>query len=170
MNVERPVRELAEPIVARLGLELFDIEHAGGILRVTVERPGGVDLESIAAVTRELSRALDEHDPIAGRYTLEVSSPGLERTLRSPEHFAWAVGKDVSVKTVATYEGERRLSGTVRDADDEGVTLVPTDLGRDAVRLRYDDIDKARTTFEWGGQPKPGRDHRSNTTRRARAS
>jgi ribosome maturation factor RimP len=185
MSIEEAVRDLAEPIVTAHGLALFDVEHHGGVLRVTVERDGGADLDSIAAVTRAVSRALDERDPIAGRYTLEVSSPGLERSLRSPAHFRWAVGKAVNVKTVATYEGDRRLSGVVVDADDDGVVLTLDDSDRQPVRLRYDDIERARTVFEWGGQPKPGssksgtprargarsgRSDAPNTTRRARAS
>src|SRR5512139_844724 len=87
MSVPERVRAVIEPVVAAQGLELFDLEQAGPVLRVTVDRPGGVDMEAIASTTRALSRALDEHDPIAGHYTLEVSSPGLERPLRTPAHW-----------------------------------------------------------------------------------
>ncbi len=155
MTVPEQIRELIEPIVADLGLDLFDLELGSGQLRVTVDRPGGVDMQALAAATRAVSRALDEADPIAGRYTLEVSSPGLERALRTPAHFAWAVGQRVAVKTVPTFDGERRVNGTITAADDQGV--VVTDEHGTEVRLAYDDIDKARTVFEWGGQPKPGR-------------
>ena len=84
MSVPERVRGVIEPVVAAEDLELFDLEQAGPVLRVTVERAGGLDMGVIASVTRAISRALDEHDPIAGRYTLEVSSPGLERPLRTP--------------------------------------------------------------------------------------
>lgn len=156
MSVSERVRAVVEPVVAAQDLELFDLEQAGGTLRVTVDRPGGVDMEAIAAATRALSRALDEHDPIPGGYTLEVSSPGLERPLRTPAHFAWAVGRDVSVKTVPDHPAGRRLAGTVVAADADGVTIRPDVGDADDVTLAYDDIEKARTTFSWGPAPKPG--------------
>jgi len=173
MSVSRRVSAVVEPVVAAQGLELFDLEQVGGVLRVTVERAGGVDMEAIAAATRAVSRALDEHDPISGRYTLEVSSPGLERPLRTPAHFAWAVGRPVSVKTVPDHPAGRRLTGTVAAASDHSVTLAldePDDPGGAAeVTLELADIEKARTTFEWGPAPKPGGPkpkHASSSTRR----
>ena len=78
MSVSDRVRDLVAPICTDLGLELYDVEHTGGKVRVTVERPGGVDLEALSIATRLISRELDERDPVPGRYQLEVSSPGLE--------------------------------------------------------------------------------------------
>ena len=160
MSVPERVRAVIEPIVAANDLDLFDLEQAGPVLRVTVDKAGGLDMQAIAATTRAISRALDEHDPIAGQYTLEVSSPGLERPLRTPAHFAWAVGKPVSVKTMPDHPAGRRLAGTVTAADDTTVTLL-LDPGAgegagESVTLALDDIEKARTTFEWGPAPKPG--------------
>jgi ribosome maturation factor RimP len=155
MTIADRLRDLIEPVVTGLGLELFDLEYGGGVLRVTVDRDGGVDLDAVAQATRAVSRALDDADPIGGHYTLEVSSPGLERTLRTPAHFAWAVGKDVSVKTVAGFEGERRLRGTIRAAGDDEV-VIAGEGPNDELRLAYGDIEKARTVFEWGGRPKSG--------------
>ena len=156
MSVSERVRAVVEPVVAAQGLELFDLEQAGPVLRVTVDRAGGVDMEAISATTRALSRALDEHDPIAGQYTLEVSSPGLERPLRTPAHWAWAVGRQVSVKTVPDHPAGRRFAGTVAEADADSVTLVLDEPVGERLTLRLDDIEKARTTFEWGPAPKPG--------------
>jgi len=151
--VER-VREIVEPLLARHSLEVYDVELAGSQLRVTIERPApsteGLDLDAIAQATRLISLALDEHDPIEGRYTLEVSSPGLERALRTPAHFNRAVGTTVNVKTRPGVEGERRVRGVLAGVDDEGVTV-------DDRRLRYDEIEKARTVFEWGPAAKPAR-------------
>jgi ribosome maturation factor RimP len=154
LTVADTLRQLIDPIVAELGLDLFDFEFGSGQVRVTVDRPGGVDMEAIAGATRAISRALDDADPIAGKYTLEVSSPGLERRLRTPEHHAWAVGQQVTIKTAPTFEGERRLTGSIVAADGDGV--VVSTAGGTELRLAYDDIDQARTVFEWGGQPKPG--------------
>lgn len=150
------VRAICEPIAADLDVDLFDLEHTGGILRVTLDRDGGLDMEVIAEATRRISRALDEHDPIAGRYTLEVSSPGLERALRTPDHWRWAIGRDVTVKLRPGVEGDRRLRAVVRSADDDGVTLGVAEPTASDRYLTYDEIDKARTVFEWGPAPKPG--------------
>ena len=98
MSTPERVRTLVEPLVAELDLDLYDLEHTGGVLRVLVDQPGGVDIDAIAALTRAISRALDEHDPIPGEYTLEVSSPGLERRCArrptSPAPSAPRVGQD----------------------------------------------------------------------------
>src|SRR3954454_1239254 len=120
------VHALVEPLLASLDLELFDVEVAGAILRIAVERPdpsGGVDLDTIGDATTRISAALDRADPIPGRYTLEVSSPGLERTLRTPAHFRKYVDATISVKTTPDVEGERRVSGRLEAADDEGITV-----------------------------------------------
>ena len=102
------VRTLVLPIVADLHLDLYDLEFRGGTLRVTIDTPpgspGGVDLEQIALVTRLVSRDLDHHDPVPGHYTLEVTSPGLERSLRTPVHFQREVGKTVNVRLRDTAE------------------------------------------------------------------
>jgi ribosome maturation factor RimP len=161
MDAANRVRLLVVPIVESAGASLYDLEHAGGVLRITVDRPGGVDLELIGRLTREISRLLDDEDPIAGQYTLEVSSPGLERPLRRPEHWAGAVGALVSVKTRAGVEGDRRLKGVVQSADAQSVTIVldasdnPAELGATRV-VDLADIERARTVFEWGPAPKPG--------------
>jgi ribosome maturation factor RimP len=135
------------------GLELVDAEFVreGGrrILRVTVDREGGVDLDAIAAVSERLSRRLDATDAVPGpRYSLEVSSPGVERPLREPAHFARHVGAKVKAKTAGPVDGARSHLGTLAAADDEGFTLV-TDEGER--RLKYADVTSARTVFEWGG-------------------
>ena len=155
MSINERVREIVEPLLERQSLTVYDIELSGSQLRITVDAPRHeegrrVDLETIAHATRLISVALDEHDPIPSRYTLEVSSPGLERPLRTPLHFAGAVGSAISVKTNARVEGERRIKGTLTAADDEGITV-------DGHTLRYDEIEKARTVFEWGPAPKPGK-------------
>ena len=121
------------------------------VLPLLTERD--LDLDVLADATRAVSRALDEADPIAGAYTLEVSSPGLERPLRTPAHFVGAVGTSVKVKTRPGVEGDRRLDGEIIAADDTSVTVRASD-GADRT-LPYDDIERARTTFEWGAPEKP---------------
>ena len=150
MIVDR-VRGVVEPLLADSSVELVDLEHTGGILRVTVDRPGGVDLELIARLTRLVSRALDDEDPLPGRYTLEVSSPGLERQLKTPAHYRRFVGTQLNVKltAAAAADADRRFRATLDDADDEGFSAG----GR---RCSYGDVELTMTVFEWGPQPKPG--------------
>ena len=145
-----------QPVVAAVGLELVDVEMKSGVLQVTVDREGGVDLEALTDANRAVSALLDELDPIPGRYSLEVSSPGIERPLRTPAHFAKAVGATVTVKTRPQVPGERRLRGTLLAADDEGFTLAVEGSDDEPVRLAYADVDRARTVFVWGGQDTPG--------------
>ena len=152
MSTSDRVHELVVPILDAAGLDLYDLELAGGTLQVLVDKDGGAGVDELATVSRQISRALDEHDPIEGHYTLEVSTPGLERPLRTPEHFARAVGTSVKVKTKPGVEGERRLAGTVADAGADTVTFAVSD--GTSRTLRYDDIERARTTFEWGGAAK----------------
>ena len=112
-----------QPVLAAADLELVDVELRSGVLLVTVDRDGGVDLEALTDANRAVSALLDELDPIPGRYTLEVSSPGVERTLRTPAHFVKAVGETVTVKTRPQVPGDRRLRGVLVAADDDGLTL-----------------------------------------------
>jgi ribosome maturation factor RimP len=147
----RGVYELIESVLASSDLELVDVQSGAGLLRVTVDRPGGVDLDTLSGLNRAISAALDREDPMpGGRYTLEVSSPGVERPLRSPEQFRRFVGAGVSVKTRPGTEGERRLAGQLADADGAGIVIVGAGLPEGGRRLAYDDIERARTIFEWG--------------------
>ena len=150
------VAAIVGPLADERGLDLYDVEQHQGSLRVLVDREGGIDVDALAELSRAVSRALDEADPVAGKYTLEVSSPGLERPLRRPDHFAGAVGEKVTVKTVPGTEGERRVTGTLLAADDRGITIGP-ESGRDGEdrHLTYDEVMGARTLFDWGTTTKP---------------
>lgn len=149
MDPATQVGALVEPVLAEEGIELVDTVFSRGALQLFVDRPGGVDLDAISAVSTTVSRLLDQHPPVPGRYTLEVSSPGLERPLRRPEHFRRFVGTTVAVKTRPEVEGERRTQGVLEMADDDGIEIG----GR---RLAYGEIERARTVFEWNAAPKPG--------------
>jgi ribosome maturation factor RimP len=157
MSAADRVRDIVAPLVASADLELYDLDMAGAVLQVLVDRPGGADITAISSLARAISRALDEHDPIVGGYALEVSTPGLERPLRTPEHFAAAARSRMSakVKTKPGVEGERRVEGTITAADEATVTVQST--GGAERSLRYEDIERARTTFEWGGAAKQER-------------
>lgn len=156
------VRELVEPITSDLDLDLYDVERRGGTVRITVDTlpgsDGGISLDALSLATRLISRELDHEDPITTQYTLEVTSPGLERTLRTPAHFQREVGKDVTIRLVghAVSEGEaRRIDGKLIAADDTTATLLTAEGDERIVTVA--DVDKARTIFEWGPKPKPGK-------------
>jgi len=143
---------LVRPVVEATGLEFVDLtfRREGGrrILRVTIDRQGGVDLDTIARTSERISRRLDLEGFEPGPYTLEVSSPGVERPLKEPRDFARHVGHKVKVRVSNPGDGPRTLVGTLTAADQDAVT-VATDQGERRVALQ--DIDAARTVFEWGG-------------------
>jgi ribosome maturation factor RimP len=146
------LRPLVAPILADLGLDLYDLQYAGGVVSVTIDKPGGVDLENIALATRLISREFDHSDPISGRYTLEVSSPGLERNLRTPDHFQRIIGWKVNVRTLPTVEGDRRVIGVLSEAGAKTILITSVgDKSLDERRLGYHEIERAKTVFEWGG-------------------
>lgn len=150
------------PLLASLDLDLVDAEISAGRVRVTVDRSGGVDLDTIAAAHKMVSAALDGMDPFPGHYTLEVSSPGVERRLRTPEHFARAVGEVVSVRTVPGSE-PRRVQGSLRSVDAEGFVVLTTELPEVERYVRFVDVERARTVFEWGSASEPDRKPRRPT-------
>jgi ribosome maturation factor RimP len=159
VDIDTIVQSLA-PAISGLGLDLYDVEVSGSgrarVLRVLVDREGGIDLEAIADATQAISPILDAPPldaVISGPYALEVSSPGLERPLRTPAHYARAVGETISVKTRARDDqSARRVRGVLAAADDTGFDLA-LETGT-SERVAYDEVTQARTVFEWGPEPK----------------
>lgn len=164
---EQTVIDLVTPIVVDLDLGIYDVELTGGVLRILVDRPGGVDLGAITDATRRISRALDAADPISSSYTLEVSSPGIERNLRLPEHFAGAVGERVKVKTRPDSGVDRRING-VLESFDEPRFGVRDDAG-DLIVLSIDQTERVRTEFVDTASPKPGKGPRRSKQKSATA-
>jgi ribosome maturation factor RimP len=160
--VER-VTTMIAPLIRDLQLDLYDVELRGGTLRIAVDTlpgaPGGVDIDTLALVTRMISRDFDHDDPMPGHYTLEVTSPGLERSLRTPAHFDRAVGTTVSVRLRDTAGADRRVQGTLVAADQAGITVRGDDQSERTIE--YAQIDRAKTVFVWGPAPKPGKQPRS---------
>ncbi len=161
-----------DPAVSAVGLELVDVEMKAGVLQVTVDRPGGVDLEALTSAHRAIDARLDEVDPNAGKYSIEVSSPGIERTLRTPAHFAKAIGANVSIKTRPQVPGDRRIRGVLVASDDAGFTVRRDDAlsPEDTLTLAYGDVDRARTVFVWGGEERPGKAPRAKTAAKTKTN
>lgn len=148
---DKEVGDLVRPVVEGAGLDLWEVsfgrEAGRRILRVMVDRDGGVDLDTIAAVSQRLSRRLDLQGFERDRpYELEVSSPGLERALREPRHFERSVGQQVKVKTVEPVNGRRVYEGALVSADAEAI-VVASEGGE--LRVSYDGVASARTVFVW---------------------
>jgi ribosome maturation factor RimP len=160
--VERVTRMVA-PLVRDMQLDLYDVELRGGTLRITVDTlpgaPSGIDIDTLALVTRMISRDFDHDDPMPGHYTLEVTSPGLERSLRTPAHFQREVGKEVAIRLRDTAGADRRVHGVLVAATDTEATVRLDDQSERTVP--YAQIDRAKTVFVWGPAPKPGKQPRA---------
>jgi ribosome maturation factor RimP len=159
------VEQLVRPVVEAAGLELWDVsfeKEAGRmVLRVVVDRDGGVDLDTISSTSERVSRRLDLEEFSPDRpYSLEVSSPGLERPLRKPRHFERSVGQTVKVKTAVPLGGGRTHEGALVSADSEAI-VIASDGGE--LRVPYADIASARTVFDWGPAATKGRVKGSGT-------
>jgi len=148
-NVMGTLRErliaLIEPLLARLGYELVELEYSAGrahaLLRVFIDRDAGVTLDDCAQVSREISTLLDVEDPIPSAFTLEVSSPGFDRVLRTQAHFGRFVGSRVFIELKEPRAGRRRYTGKLLTVDDAGIAL---EVDREQVTVTFAEIGKAR--------------------------
>ena len=147
------ILRLVTPFIDGADAELYDLERSGNTIRITIDRRGGIDLDVLATINRSLSRALDETETSDEAYVLEVSSPGLERTLRTSAHWERSVGERVKVKTRRDVDGSRRFDGIVVGIAESVALMTVGDVN---VALPLDVVDRARTVFEWGPTPKPG--------------
>ncbi len=160
MVAPEQVRLVVEPVLGTFGMELVDVESGPGGLRVVVDRgDGGLDLDTLAEATRLVFGALDENETAGpkGSYTLEVSSPGIERVLRTPEHFRRFVGATVAIKTRPGTSGDRRIEGRLIEADAQAIVVEVTGRTDARRRLAYDQIERARTVLQWGPAVRPGK-------------
>ena len=127
-NTAAIAEELAAPILEEMGLQLWDVvyekEGSGWYLRYYVDKEGGIDINSCEAFSRAISDVLDEADPIDGSYTLEVSSPGIERQLTRDWHFEALMDQQLLVRLIRPVEGVRDFIGTLTDYRDGTMTLL----------------------------------------------
>lgn len=149
---------VVDPYVAAEGIELDDLEIVGKapgvVVRVTLDADGGIGVDRLAEVSRRLSRLLDDEDPIVGAYTLEVTSPGLERKLRRPRHFEKSVGREVKVKSSSEIAGEHSHRGILVAAGEDRFVV---EVDGEKREIAYGDVVSARTVFAWERAAKPGR-------------
>lgn len=154
-STEQNMVRLVTPITDDYGVELVDVEYHDSHVKVVIDQPDGLESGVLVEVTKAISRMIDAEDPIPGTFTLEVTSPGVERPLKRPAHFQRAVGSAVAIKTNPDVEGDRRIEGVLVTADEFGVT-VERDDGEQRL-FKYGEIKSARTVFDWGPAPKPGK-------------
>ncbi|MBI3648574.1 MAG: ribosome maturation factor RimP [Actinobacteria bacterium] len=147
--------ELVRPVVEAAGLELVDVtfrrESGRRILKITVDRPGGVDLDTISETSERVSRRLDLEGFAPGPYALEVTSPGIERPLRRPDDFRRRVGDRVKVKTTEPLEGSKVHEGELVSAGGEAIVIA---AAGGELRVPYDAIISARTVADWDAELK----------------
>src|SRR5215469_5000686 len=136
---------LIEPVLGRMGYELVELEYSAGrahaVVRLFIDREAGVTLDDCAQVSREVSSVLDVEDPIPSAYTLEVSSPGFDRVLRTQAHFGRFVGSRVFIELKEPREGRRRYTGKLLPVDESGIAL---EVDREQVTVSFAEIGKAR--------------------------
>lgn len=154
------ITELLTPTVDALGLELLGAEYlptpGSAVLRLYIDRPGaaasaeaegqGVTIEDCEAVSREVSALLDVEDPISGHYTLEVSSPGIDRPLFAPAQFARFVGETAKVGLKLPQDGRRRLTGRIVGVEEATIAF---EVDGQPLQVAFDNIDKARLVPDW---------------------
>lgn len=126
------IEHLIAPVIAALDCELWGTELStrgrhNSLLRIYIDREDGVSIEDCEAVSRRVGRLLDVEEPITGNYTLEVSSPGMDRILFRLEHYAQYVGETVDVRLVRPFEGRRRLTGLLAGVDGDEVRVQVDD-------------------------------------------
>lgn len=142
--------ELLEPVVRAQGFELWELEYqarrGNGFLRIYIDAEAGIDLEACEKVSRAVSAVLDERDPIPVEYTLEVSSPGMDRVLRTAAHFTRFIGERASVDMVLPVNGRRRFLGKLLAVNAGELTL---EQDGQPVQLRLDGIGKAQLAPEF---------------------
>ena len=142
--------ELIEPVVKGMGYDLIEIEHfpnpKHGVLRLYIDKEGGVNVDDCSTVSRQVSALIDVEDPVSGQFNLEISSPGADRPLRRLVDFQRFIGSLVKLKTVMPLEGQRNFKGRLLEASEETLVIETDD---EEISLPMSTIDKARIVPEY---------------------
>ena len=136
---------MARPIVEELGLSLWDVEFVkeGGswYLRIFIDKPAGIDHEDCRFVSESIDTLLDEKVPVGHSYTLEVSSPGIERPLKKTADFVRFTGHNIAISTFAPIDGQKKFTGCLKDVLPEGITV---EVNNKAIQIAFEQIASAR--------------------------
>lgn len=149
-NIETKVEKLLENIITNLGYDLYDViyekEGKDYYLRIVIDKPEGIDINDCEKVNNEINDILDEADYIKDQYFLEVSSPGLERTLRKEKHFLSQIGNEISVKLFKPINKQKELKGTLEEYNNNELTIK---VGETTIKIDLKDIAIVKTIFNW---------------------
>ena len=136
------------PAIEDLGYELYDLEdlqyQGQRILRVSIDHEQGIQLEDCVRIDQKLQKLLDENDPIEEAYTLEVSSPGIFRVLRNPEHFRRFSGERIKIRLKKKINGMRQAIGKLCSSTEDGIQFLPENESEEELLIAYENISKAR--------------------------
>ena len=137
--------DLLKPSVEMLGFELLGVELNSGVVRLYIDCDAGVTVDNCAYVSRQVGAVLDVEDPIAGNFTLEVSSPGLDRRLFSLDQFAAFAGTEVKLKLKRAFEGKRKFRGQLRGVEGDEIIVGN---GDDEILFPFEVIERANVVPE----------------------
>lgn len=144
------IEQIVESVTSDLGYELVKVDYLpqrkNSILRIYIDSESGIGIEDCETVSRQLGTVLEIEDPISGSYTLEVSSPGIDRPLVKPEHFERFCGQRVKVSTHNLYLGRKRFTGELTQVNDTGIVV---EVDGEAYDLPFDDINSAKLSPQW---------------------
>ncbi len=149
-NIESKVEELLKPIIINLGYDLYDViyekEGKDYYLRIFIDKPEGIDINDCEKVNNEINDILDEADYIKEQYFLEVSSPGIERTLRKEKHFLSQIGNEIRIKLFKPIDKQKELIGILTEYNKEEITIK---VDEKTIKINSKDIANAKTIFNW---------------------
>lgn len=147
-SVKETVRELVAPVISELGYEIWDVTYqkigADYHLEITIDSANGINIEDCEKVHRAIDPILDEHDPIESFYYLDVSSPGIERELRTEAHILSQIGVKAEAKLYAAKDGRRSIIGVIKSLEDGVLTMTE---GSTDITMKLDEISKLTTIF-----------------------
>ncbi len=149
-KIEEKIEELLKNTIESLGYELYDVEYAKEgkdyFLRIFIDKEDGIDLNDCEKVNDSINDLLDEADYIKEQYFLEVSSPGIERTLRKEKHFKDNIGKEVQIKLFKAINKEKELIGVLKEYNDEFITI---EIKNEEVKIENKNIALVKTVYNW---------------------
>jgi ribosome maturation factor RimP len=157
-SVVGQVWQVAEPLVVDHGMEIVDIEYRreprGNVLRFYLDRPeGGVTMDELTSMSRRLGNLIDVNEVVHGQYLLEVSSPGINRRLRQPDHFRRYIGQRVRARCIETLSGKRAFLGLLREVSDDGFILT---TGEGDQFIAFDNLAQANYEHNFSS-PQPAK-------------
>lgn len=149
-NIETKVTNLIEPIINNIGYDLYDVayvkEGKDYYLRITIDKPEGIDLNDCENVNNSINDILDEADYIKEQYFLEVSSPGLERVLKKDKHFLSQIGNTINVKLYKAINKQKEIQGILKEYNDNNIII---EVEENNIEIEKSNISVAKTVFEW---------------------